>query len=83
MTAHNPRVTAFDRTSRDLPLGQPFLSVPQVATSLGVSIAAVRKWRLQGKLPPAHKHGSRVLYAAKDIESWANQRKERPSSFRL
>ena len=46
----------------------------QVAEQLAVSIAAVRKWRLEDRGPRYYKVGACVRYRPEDVEAWLDAR---------
>lgn len=48
----------------------PLLDEKQVAKLLGLSVAAVRKWRLQRRGPVYRKLGSAVRYKTEDVSAW-------------
>ena len=50
----------------------PLLTEKQVARLLGVSVAAVRKWRLQQRGPLYRKLGSSVRYKSEDVSAWVD-----------
>jgi predicted DNA-binding transcriptional regulator AlpA len=46
------------------------LNEKQTAEALGVSVAALRKWRFQGRGPAYIKLGKLVRYRREDIDQW-------------
>jgi hypothetical protein len=46
------------------------LNERQVSERLNVSVAALRRWRVQRRGPVFLKIGSMVRYSPKDLESW-------------
>ena len=46
------------------------LNEDQIADTLGVSVATIRRWRLYGKGPKFIKVGAAVRYERGDFESW-------------
>ena len=46
------------------------LNEKQVAEILGVSLAAVRRWRYENRGPRFHKLGAAVRYSSEDLDSW-------------
>ena len=51
-----------------------YLNTVQAAAVLGLSPRTLEKQRVNGGGPRYRKFGSRVLYAAADIQSWADAR---------
>lgn len=49
-----------------------FLNEKQTAERLSVSVAALRKWRRQGRGPVCRWLGKRIVYAESDIIIWLN-----------
>lgn len=56
-----------------LSLSREYLTQVETAALFHVSIATLRKWRINGKLIPV-KVGGRVLYRAEDISKFVNNR---------
>lgn len=56
------------------------LSVTEAAQHLKVSESYLNKLRCSGGGPPFLKFGSRVVYALRDIEAWANGRRRMSTS---
>jgi predicted DNA-binding transcriptional regulator AlpA len=50
------------------------LTEKELAASLGVSLAACRKWRTQDRGPVFVKLGSLVRYRSADVEQWVTTR---------
>jgi len=50
-----------------------FLRTPEAARFLGLSTRTLEKHRLYGTGPRYRKIGGRVVYAAEDLKSWADQ----------
>jgi hypothetical protein len=46
------------------------LTEDDVATQLHVSVASIRRWRLERRGPPFMKVGSLVRYRLEDMEAW-------------
>ena len=46
----------------------------EVAARLGVTVAAIRKWRLQRSGPPFAKLGATVRYAPSAVSAWVEAR---------
>ncbi|MFI9506203.1 helix-turn-helix transcriptional regulator [Nocardia sp. NPDC052566] len=53
------------------------LRIDQVAERLTVSVAVLRKWRIEGKGPRAFLLGNRLRYSAPDVEAWLIEQRER------
>jgi predicted DNA-binding transcriptional regulator AlpA len=53
---------------------EPLLNEYDVARSLGVSVATVRRWRLLNRGPRFLKIGVLVKYRRADVEHWINSR---------
>jgi len=51
-----------------------YLTTREGATYLRISEITLRKWRSSGKGPPYRMHGSRVLYARRDLDEWSLSR---------
>jgi predicted DNA-binding transcriptional regulator AlpA len=49
---------------------QNMLKDTDVARRIGVSLAAVRRWRITGRGPRALKIGVSVRYRVEDLEAW-------------
>lgn len=47
-----------------------FLTENEVATRTRISLATLRRWRLENKGPRYHKFGSLVRYAEDDLTNW-------------
>ena len=47
-----------------------FLNEKEVAKILGLSVATLRKWRLQGHGPTYRKFGTAVRYSVDAVEDW-------------
>jgi excisionase family DNA binding protein len=47
-----------------------FLREPEVADRLRVSLACLRRWRLEGRGPRFVKMGSLVRYPAEELDRW-------------
>lgn len=54
----------------------------EVSKRLNVSVASLRRWRLQGRGPLFIKVGSLVRYRPEDLESWLDAQPTGGSSFR-
>jgi len=51
-------------------MGIRFLTENEVATRTRISLATLRRWRLENKGPRYHKFGSLVRYAEDDLTNW-------------
>lgn len=47
-----------------------FLTETDVSERTHISLATLRRWRLENKGPKFHKFGSLVRYAEEDLTSW-------------
>ena len=56
------------------------LNEQELAKDLGVSLGALRRWRVEGRGPRFIKLGSLVRYCPHDIEIWLNSRPSGGSS---
>jgi len=72
------RPKASEATQAPGPAG--LISAAQAAAFLGLKPQTLAKMRLQGKSPPYHKIGSRVLYHVADLDAWIAERKQRSTS---
>ena len=57
---------------------ESFLTVNDVAKLLQVDGKTVRRWRKEGKLPPAFANGSIVRWKADVIDAWIVEQEESP-----
>ena len=62
--ATKQHTTAPSQTERE------WLDDVALAAVLGLSVKAVRQWRLLGKGPVYRKFGAAVRYGRRDLESW-------------
>jgi excisionase family DNA binding protein len=53
---------------------QSLLSEKELAPLLGVSLAALRRWRLEDRGPAFLKLGSAVRYRPEDVQQWIASR---------
>jgi predicted DNA-binding transcriptional regulator AlpA len=53
---------------------KPFLDEKQLATTLNISVASARRWRLLRQGPKFLKIGSSVRYRPEDIDAWLDSR---------
>ena len=60
------------------PVAADLLTVRDIAQLLGVSPGTIRRWRREGKLPPAVEIGGVVRWRADAIGAWIADREERP-----
>ena len=49
---------------------QNFLTEKEVAKQISVSLASLRRWRLEHRGPPFVKVGALVRYRPEDLEQW-------------
>lgn len=61
-------MTAADQKTPGGPAS--LLTEQQVSVMIKVSVAALRKWRLERRGPPVLKIGRLVRYRERDIEEW-------------
>jgi excisionase family DNA binding protein len=50
------------------------MSVPEVAAYLGVPISTIHFWRGRKQGPPALKVGRRLMFRARDVAAWLDER---------
>ena len=64
------------------PAAQPtvFLNAREAAMWLRVSPITLGRWRIEGTGPPYRKFGRRVVYAQRDLFSWAEAQKRLSTS---
>ncbi len=55
---------------------EPLLSVRELSDYLGVPIATIYDWRVDGKGPPGIRVGRRVMFFVADIDEWIRSRRE-------
>ena len=61
---------------------QPLLSIEDLATYLGVPIATIYDWRVDGKGPCGIRVGRHVKFTVSDVVSWLEaQRESRPGGY--
>ena len=53
---------------------EPLLSERELAAICGLSMAAIRRWRLLGKGPRYIKVGAAVRYRLEDVNNWLETR---------
>ena len=61
-------------TSSNIPANDNLIDERAVAARLGVTVAAVRKWRLLRTGPPFAKLGGAVRYSPSAISAWIEAR---------
>lgn len=54
-----------------------YLTPAQLAARLGLKLAAIRKWRVRGQGPAAHKFCGALRYKLADVERWEASCRER------
>ncbi|ACZ29832.1 phage transcriptional regulator, AlpA [Xylanimonas cellulosilytica DSM 15894] len=63
---------------------EPLMSIDQLAEYLGIPVATIYDWRVDGKGPCAIRIGRHVKYAVHDVQEWVAQHREaapgRPSA---
>lgn len=58
---------------------EPLMSIDQLAKYLGIPVATIYDWRVDGKGPCAIRIGRHVKFAVRDVQEWvANQRESSP-----
>lgn len=55
---------------------EPLLSVEDLAEYLGIPVATIYDWRVDGKGPRAIRVGRHVKFAVSDVNAWIAQRRE-------
>ena len=55
---------------------EPLLSIEDLAGYLGVPIATIYDWRVDGKGPCAIRVGRHVKFAVSDVQAWLVQQRE-------
>lgn len=53
-------------------MGTKFLTESEVAERTQISLATLRRWRLENRGPLFHKFGSLVRYAEDELVNWEN-----------
>lgn len=66
-------MTTDDRHLTAVPEFIPPMTVAEVAAACGVTPAAVRNWRHQGKGPRSYRVGRRVLFDRADVAAFIDQ----------
>ena len=61
-------------TPSNIPANDNLIDERAVAARLGVTVAAVRKWRLNRTGPPFAKLGGAVRYAPSAVSAWIEAR---------
>ena len=56
-----------------------YITPDQLAARLGVSLAAVRKWKVRGTGPAFYKFGGALRYRLEDVERWEAACRVRPA----
>ena len=54
----------------------PLLSVEELAQYLGVPVATIYDWRVDGKGPCGIRIGRRVKFATSDVHAWVDTQRE-------
>jgi excisionase family DNA binding protein len=55
---------------------EPLLSIEDLARYLGVPVATIYDWRVDGKGPRAIKIGRYVKFTLSDVQAWLAERRE-------
>jgi len=67
---------AFGEVAPTSPLSAPlYMNEHQIAAYLGMTVEAIRRWRLRGKGPPYCKLVGAVRYRRDDLDAWAVARR--------
>jgi excisionase family DNA binding protein len=53
-----------------------YLSIVEAADYLGVSVKTLRHWRFVGSGPVARKFGRNLRYHVRDLDAWADSRRD-------
>jgi len=54
-------------------MAESWMTEKEVAKLLNVSLACLRRWRLEGRGPKFRKFGSLVRYRGEDVEAWTSE----------
>lgn len=63
---------ATETATQDTPLPE-LLSVPELASYLGVPVSTLYLWRTRGEGPPGFKIGKVVRYRASEVAKWLEE----------
>jgi excisionase family DNA binding protein len=79
MQDHPTPPTSLDRP---LPSGglEPLLTIAELADYLGVPVATIYDWRVDGKGPRGIRIGRSVKFAVSDVRAWIDAHREPPAS---
>lgn len=55
---------------------EPLMSIDQLAEYLGIPVATIYDWRVDGKGPCAIRIGRHVKFAVRDVQAWIDLRRE-------
>ena len=69
LTSMNPEQTAFAGLD-------PLLTVEELAEYLGVPVATIYDWRVDGKGPCGIRVGRHVKFATSDVHAWIDAHRE-------
>lgn len=69
----NDRVGSQDPKMESL---EPLLTVPELATYLGVPVATIYGWRYRGDGPPGFRVGRYLRYRWGDVEAWMTEQRQ-------
>ncbi|HVW42276.1 MAG TPA: helix-turn-helix domain-containing protein [Amycolatopsis sp.] len=59
---------------------EPLLTVAELADYLGVPVATIYDWRVDGKGPRGIRIGRSVKFAVSDVRAWIDAHREPPAS---
>src|SRR5947209_7682966 len=77
MLTHNTERVENRGRSEEL---QPLLTEKEAAMQMRISVAALRKWRQQGRPPTYIRVGARVRYRPEDLDAWLKAQAVNPVS---
>jgi excisionase family DNA binding protein len=72
--------TPHDRPQPSSSLG-PLLTIAELADYLGVPVATIYDWRVDGKGPRGIRIGRRVKFTVSDVQAWVDAHREPPSGI--
>jgi excisionase family DNA binding protein len=59
---------------------EPLLTTAELANYLGVPVATIYDWRVDGKGPRGIRIGRSVKFAVSDVQAWIDAHREPPAS---
>ncbi len=70
-------MSAAEGSRSAFPLHDRFLTRRQAAEMLGLAVGTLAVWQSQQpeKSPPMRKHGSRAMYAERELLEWSERRR--------